>query len=403
MLTDKAYTVSQVNGYIRYLLESDEYLSNIRIIGEISNLYPPHLKNKHVYFTLKDESSKIKCIIFSNFLNFLKVFPQNGMKVIVEGRIGVYERTGEYSIYVSQVYPQGVGELNKAFEILKEKLEKEGLFARERKRKIPSFPKRVGIITSIDGAAVKDIIKNSFKRFPNITFVIFPVHVQGGKAALEIVRVFEIIKEENFNLDFIVLARGGGSLEELWPFNEEIVARAIYSSPLPVVSAVGHERDVTISDLVSDLRVSTPSMVAETTIPEKDEIIHKIELMMRIIKNIMTNKISQHREFIIHFLKIPLFKNPKDEIIQRRKTKVLELLKEIKRHEEDIYKKRKEKLNETMRTLATLNPLNVLNRGYTVTYKYPQEVLVKSVKELRDGDRVKTIFRDGSVVSKIGG
>jgi len=400
-LTNKVYTVSQVNGYIRYLLETDEYLSNIRIIGEVSNLYPSHFKNKHIYFTLKDESSKIRCIIFSNFLNFLDVLPQNGMKVVVEGRIGVYEKTGEYSIYVSQVYPQGKGELNKAFEILKEKLEKEGLFAKERKRKLPSFPKKVGIITSIDGAAIKDIIKNSFKRFPNISFVIFPVHVQGGKAALEIVRAFEVIKEGGFDLDFIVLARGGGSLEELWPFNEEIVARAIYSSPLPVVSAVGHERDITISDLVSDVRVSTPSMVAETTIPEKRELISKIELMMKVMKKVMENRVSKHVEFINHFLKIPLFRNPKEEMVQKRKLDVLALLETVKRYERNIYEKKKEKLEEIIKRVSALNPLNVLGRGYTITYRYPGKIPLKSVKELENGDRIRTIFRDGNIVSKI--
>ena len=275
-MNSKIYTVSQVNSYIRYLLESDEYLSDIHIIGEVSNLYLPQRKGRHIYFTLKDDTSRIKCIIFSNFLSSLEFLPQNGMKVVVEGRIGVYEKMGEYSVYVSRIYPQGRGELDKAFEALKEKLKEEGLFREERKRKIPSFPKRIGIITSIDGAAVKDIIKNALNKFPNLSFLIFPVHVQGAKAAFEIVRAFEIIKQEGFDLDFVVLARGGGSLEELWPFNEEIVARAIYSSPLPVVSAVGHERDVTIADLVSDLRVSTPSIVAETTIPSRDELFMRV-------------------------------------------------------------------------------------------------------------------------------
>ncbi len=400
-MSEKVYTVSQVNGYIRYLLESDEYLSDIKIIGEVSNLYLPKFKNRHIYFTLKDENSRIKCIIFSNYFSFLEIFPQNGMKVVVQGRIGVYEKTGEYSIYVNQIYPQGVGELNKAFELLKQKLEKEGLFAKERKRPIPLVPRKIGIITSIEGAAVKDIIKNAFKRFPNISFIIFPVHVQGVKAALEIVKAFEIIRENDFGLDFVVIARGGGSLEELWPFNEEIVARAIYSSPLPVVSAVGHERDTTISDLVSDLRVSTPSMVAESAIPEKRELISKILFMAKMMRGIMEGRISQKLIFLDRFLRMPFFQRPMEEIIDKRLNDVLETSKNLEREFHRLYDKKRERLNETIKRLSSLNPLNILDRGYTITYKHPGDVPVKSVKELNGKDMIKTIFRDGEVISKI--
>ncbi len=401
-MSDKVYTVSQINTYIRYLIESDEYLSDVRIIGEVSNLYLPKQRNRHVYFTLKDENSKIKCIIFSNFLNFLNVSPQNGMKVVVEGRIGVYEKTGEYSVYVNQICPQGVGELNKAFELLKKKLEKEGLFAQERKRTLPLLPKKIGIITSIEGAAIKDIIKNALKRFPDLSFVIFPVHVQGVKASLEIVRAFEIIRENDFGLDFIVIARGGGSIEELWPFNEEIVARAIYSSPLPVVSAVGHERDVTISDLVSDLRVSTPSMVAESTIPEKRELINKIFILLKIMKSSLERKISQKLLFLTHFLKNPFFLRPEEEIVKSRGNDVIILINRIRTSTVQLYEKRKEKVTEIIRRLSALNPLNILERGYTITYKFPEEVPVRSVKDLKQNDMIKTIFKDGEVFSRIG-
>ncbi len=401
-MNSNAYTVSQINSYIRYLLESDEYLSNIKVIGEVSNLYLPRIKGRHIYFTLKDETSKIKCIIFSNFFNYLDVFPQNGMKIVVQGRIGVYEKTGEYSLYVSQIYPQGIGELNKAFEMLKEKLEKEGLFDQKRKRSLPRLPKKIGIITSIDGAAIKDIIKNALRRFPELSFVIFPVHVQGAKAALEIVRAFEIIKNHDFGLDFVVIARGGGSLEELWPFNEEIVARAIFSSPLPVVSAVGHERDITISDLVSDLRVSTPSMVAETAIPEREELIRKIQILIKIMKSSIKNRISVKEEFLKHILRFPIFQKPEEEIVLKKLVLVNDLMREIYGKEENIYKKKKEKLSETLKRFSSLNPLNTLNRGYTITYKYPDNVLIKNVKDLNGEEKkIKTIFRDGETISNI--
>lgn len=401
-MNNNIYTVSQVNSYIRYLLESDEYLSSIKIIGEVSNLYLPRIKGRHIYFTLKDETSRIKCIIFSNFFNYLDVFPQNGMKIIVEGRIGVYERTGEYSLYVSRIYPQGIGELNKAFEVLKEKLEKEGLFDQKRKRPLPKLPKKIGIITSIDGAAVKDIIKNALRRFPNLSFVIFPVHVQGVKSALEIVRAFEIIKNYDFGLDFIVIARGGGSLEELWPFNEEIVARAIYSSPLPVVSAIGHERDVTISDLVSDLRVSTPSMVAERAVPEKEELIKRILMLIKIMKNSIESRISIKEEFLKHLLRFPIFQRPEEEIISKRLKLINDFTKEMYMKEKSIYEKKKEKLDETLKRFSSLNPLNTLNRGYTITYKYPDNILIKSIEELnRKSNKIKTIFKDGEVISNI--
>ncbi len=401
-MNSKIYTVSQVNSYIRYLLESDEYLSDIHIIGEVSNLYLPQRKGRHIYFTLKDDTSRIKCIIFSNFLSSLEFLPQNGMKVVVEGRIGVYEKMGEYSIYVSRIYPQGRGELDKAFEALKEKLKEEGLFREERKRKIPSFPKRIGIITSIDGAAVKDIIKNALNKFPNLSFLIFPVHVQGAKAAFEIVRAFEIIKQEGFDLDFVVLARGGGSLEELWPFNEEIVARAIYSSPLPVVSAVGHERDVTIADLVSDLRVSTPSMVAETTIPSRDELFMRVLSTVKFMRAIISGNISKREEFLRHLLRLPFFTRPKEEIIKKRREPLERVIRSIVLSEKKLYNNKKDKLNNLMKRLASLNPLSILERGYTVTYRYPDNIPVKSVKELA-GDRIKTLFHDGEIISKIEG
>lgn len=401
-MSDKVYTVSQVNSYIRYLFESDKYLSYIRIIGEVSNLYMPRTKGKHVYFTLKDDTSQIKCIIFYNVFNFLEFLPQNGMKIIVEGKMSVYEKRGEYSLHVSQVYPQGVGEFNKAFEALKRKLEKEGLFLHDRKRKLPFVPKRIGIITSIDGAAIKDIIKNALKRFPQLSFVIFPVHVQGAKAALEIVRAFDIIKTNEFNLDFVVITRGGGSIEELWPFNEEIVARAIYSSPIPVVSAVGHERDTTISDLVSDVRVSTPSMVAESAIPNKAELIERVILYVKSMKSITKNKIYLKKEAIRHLLMLPLFRFPQKEIVENRRDLVMKKIEGIINSESRIYKKKRQELDSMLKRLSGLNPLSILNRGYTITYKYPENTPIRRKKDIgNETKRIKTVFYDGEIISQI--
>ena len=401
-MSDKVYTVSQVNSYIRYLFESDKYLSYIRIIGEVSNLYMPRTKGKHIYFTLKDDTSQIKCIIFYNIFNFLEFLPQNGMKIIVEGKMSVYEKRGEYSLHVSQVYPQGVGEFNKAFEALKRKLEKEGLFLHDRKRKLPFVPKRIGIITSIDGAAIKDIIKNALKRFPQLSFVIFPVHVQGAKAALEIVRAFDIIKTNEFNLDFVVITRGGGSIEELWPFNEEIVARAIYSSPIPVVSAVGHERDTTISDLVSDVRVSTPSMVAESAIPNKAELIERVILYVKSMKSITKNRIYLKKEAIRRLLMLPLFRFPQKEIVENRRDLVMKKIEGIINSESRIYKKKRQELDSMLKRLSGLNPLSILNRGYTITYKYPENTPIRRKKDIgNETKRIKTVFYDGEIISQI--
>ena len=401
-MSDKVYTVSQVNSYIRYLFESDKYLSYIRIIGEVSNLYMPRTKGKHIYFTLKDDTSQIKCIIFYNVFNFLEFLPQNGMKIIVEGKMSVYEKRGEYSLHVSQVYPQGVGEFNKAFEALKRKLEKEGLFLHDRKRKLPFVPKRIGIITSIDGAAIKDIIKNALKRFPQLSFVIFPVHVQGAKAALEIVRAFDIIKTNEFNLDFVVITRGGGSIEELWPFNEEIVARAIYSSPIPVVSAVGHERDTTISDLVSDVRVSTPSMVAESAIPNKAELIERVILYVKSMKSITKNRIYLKKEAIRRLLMLPLFRFPQKEIVENRRDLVMKKIEGIINSESRIYKKKRQELDSMLKRLSGLNPLSILNRGYTITYKYPENTPIRRKKDIgNETKRIKTVFYDGEIISQI--
>jgi len=362
----------------------------------------PRTKGKHIYFTLKDDTSQIKCIIFYNVFNFLEFLPQNGMKIIVEGKMSVYEKRGEYSLHVSQVYPQGVGEFNKAFEALKRKLEKEGLFLHDRKRKLPFVPKRIGIITSIDGAAIKDIIKNALKRFPQLSFVIFPVHVQGAKAALEIVRAFDIIKTNEFNLDFVVITRGGGSIEELWPFNEEIVARAIYSSPIPVVSAVGHERDTTISDLVSDVRVSTPSMVAESAIPNKAELIERVILYVKSMKSITKNRIYLKKEAIRRLLMLPLFRFPQKEIVENRRDLVMKKIEGIINSESRIYKKKRQELDSMLKRLSGLNPLSILNRGYTITYKYPENTPIRRKKDIgNETKRIKTVFYDGEIISQI--
>ena len=397
----KTYTVSEISNYIKHVIEDDEYLSYIRISGEVSDLYMPKERSRHIYFSLKDDESKIKCIIFSNHLSNIPVFPQNGMKLVVEGRVGIYEKRGEYSLYIYKLETQGIGEFKKAFEELKRKLENEGLFAMERKRAIPQVPKKIGIITSINGAAIRDIIKNSFRRFSNIHFIVFPVYVQGARASIEIVRAFDIINNFYNDLDFVILARGGGSIDELWTFNEEIVARAIYSSVIPVVSAIGHERDVTISDLVADLRVSTPSMASEETIPEKDVLISKIFSLREKMNMILMNRIDLKKNHILNILNMPFYKNSKNEIVYTRLNKLGTEVKIFQNLFKNNFNKKKELLSTTLSKFSSLNPLKVLERGYSITYKYPDNIPLTNATDISKNDKLKTILKKGEIISLI--
>lgn len=386
-------TVSELNRYIKEIISGDLILSNIWVKGEISN-YKYHYSG-HIYFTLKDEKSLIKCVMFKGQTYGLKFSPDNGMKVLAKGYVSVYERDGQYQLYVEEMQPDGLGNLYLAFEQLKKKLEQEGLFDVSRKKRLPYLPSSIGVITSSTGAVIRDIINVATRRFPNVNIKLYPVAVQGEQAAPTICRAIEVFNRLKC-VDVIILARGGGSLEDLWPFNEEVVARSIFKSEIPIVSAVGHETDFTIADFVSDVRAPTPSAAAEIVVPEKRILKQKItdirmRLLNAVIKNISINrmKYSKLTESIV-------FKQPYNRINNER-IRLDNLNKYmcsalINKH--DIVKMRTVFLIDK---LNMLSPLNVLTRGYSIVRSKPGNNLVKSVYDVYPGNKIEIILKDGKI------
>jgi len=384
-------TVTQLTRYIKRLFDYDGVLSDVCVIGEISN-FKLHTSG-HMYFTLKDEYSVIKCVMFKSQNQMLKFRPKDGLKVIARGYVSVYEAGGSYQLYPEYMEPAGLGNLYLAFEQLKQKLEAEGLFRPEAKKKIPYLPGSIAVITSPTGAVIRDIINVLFRRFPNAVLKLFPVQVQGEEAAKQISYALDFINRHKA-ADVIILARGGGSLEELWPFNEEIVARSIYRSEIPVISAVGHETDFSISDFVADLRAPTPSAAAELVIPDKEILVKNImDLRLRLKKSII-NRIQCERLKLDQLMKSPAMRHPLDRINQRKMD--LEIL---SKRMADVMKRRIEKEKGNLSVLCgkldALSPLTVLARGYSITMK--EGNIIKSVKQVHNGDKLDIILSDGKI------
>ena len=384
-------TVTQLTRYIKRLFDYDGVLSDVCVIGEISN-FKLHTSG-HMYFTLKDEYSVIKCVMFKSQNQMLKFRPKDGLKVIARGYVSVYEAGGSYQLYPEYMEPAGLGNLYLAFEQLKQKLEAEGLFRPEAKKKIPYLPGSIAVITSPTGAVIRDIINVLFRRFPNAVLKLFPVQVQGEEAAKQISYALDFINRHKA-ADVIILARGGGSLEELWPFNEEIVARSIYRSEIPVISAVGHETDFSISDFVADLRAPTPSAAAELVIPDKEILVKNImDLRLRLKKSII-NRIQCERLKLDQLMKSRAMRHPLDRINQRKMD--LEIL---SKRMADVMKRRIEKEKGNLSVLCgkldALSPLTVLARGYSITMKDGN--IIKSVKQVQNGDKLDIILSDGKI------
>ena len=303
---DKYITVTQLTKYIKYKIDNDPHLNEVFLKGEISN-FKAHSRG-HYYFTLKDEEARINAIMFSSSTKNLKFIPQDGMKVLVTGKISVFEANGGYQIYVNDMLEDGVGNLYIAYEQLKKKLEQEGLFDQRYKKPIPKIPRRVGVVTASTGAAIKDIISTIKRRWPLVEILLFPSLVQGENAAPDIVK--QIKRSEDYDIDTLIVGRGGGSIEDLWPFNEEIVARAIYECPIPVISAVGHEIDFTISDFVADLRAPTPTGAAELAVPAISDVSNYLnQLKIRLNKS-MQNKITIQKQKLNKITSRYIFTNP---------------------------------------------------------------------------------------------
>ena len=386
---DLAVTVSDLNRYIKDKIANDENLSQILVKGEISN-FKNHYTG-HMYFTLKDENSLIKCVCFKTYAEKLTFMPKDGMKVIVLGSVSVFERDGIYQIYVKMMEEDGLGDLYTKYKELKEKLEKEGLFSEAHKQKIPLMPKVVGVLTSQTGSVIRDIINVSTRRNPNVYIRLFPVPVQGEGADEKIASGIKFMNENNL-ADVLILARGGGSLEDLWPFNEEIVARSIYDSKIPIISAVGHETDFSISDFVSDLRAPTPSAAAELAVPDVYELKKKIEsykdrLRMALIKKVEVMKLRFDKCMASSSFKEPLRKVNDNYLLIDNLIKSLESSIKIKQEKE------KNRYIELVSKLDALSPLKTLSRGYSITEKDGK--IVKSKEELKKGDKVELRFTDG--------
>ena len=394
----KIYTVSRITKYIKNLFENDYNLQNVWILGEISN-FKLH-SSGHMYFVLKDQESQIKGVMFKGNNLSLRFMPQDGMKVKVRGDINVYERRGEYQLYVKEIVEAGKGELYLAFERLKEKLKAEGLFSEEFKKKLPLIPKNIAVITSPTGAAIRDIITISLRRFPNLSILVVPSLVQGTLAAQEIAKKIDFLNKHFNNLDFIILSRGGGSLEELWAFNEEILARSIYNSKIPIVSAIGHETDFTISDFVADLRCPTPSAAAEMTIPDKSSLINNINLLNSKLNKAINRNLELKVENINSINKSIQYQGPENKINQYYQY-IDEFSVRIKlriKHQIELYE---EKIKKDKQRLDSLNPGAVIERGYSICRKIPGKEIIKRLNQVEIGNEIEIIISDGKMLGKV--
>jgi len=394
----KIYTVSKINRYIKALFESDYNLQNVWILGEISN-FKLH-SSGHMYFVLKDQESQLKCVMFrGNNLN-LRFMPQDGMKVKVMGDIRVYERRGEYQLYAKNIIEAGKGELYLAFERLKEKLKAEGLFSEEFKKKLPLIPQKIAVITSLTGAAIRDVITISLRRFPNLSILVVPSLVQGTFAAQEIAQKIDFLNKYFVDLDFIIIGRGGGSLEELWAFNEEILARSIYNSKIPIVSAVGHETDFTISDFVADLRSPTPSAAAEMTVPEKNNLINNIDLLNGKLVRATKRNFELKMETLNSLTKSLQYQDPEKKINQYYQyiDEFTGRLNSRIKHKIELFK---ERIKKDSQRLDSLNPWAVIERGYSICRKLPHLEIVKRLKQVEIGNEIEVIISDGRISGKV--
>ncbi|TDT61940.1 exodeoxyribonuclease VII large subunit [Fonticella tunisiensis] len=388
-------TVSELTSYIKSIIENDFELSGVLVRGEISNF--KHHSSGHMYFTLKDENAKIKCVMFKGSNQFLKFTPEDGMNMIVSGYVSVYERDGQYQLYVLKMEPDGIGSLYLAFEQLKEKLQKEGLFDTERKKPIPLFPEKIGVATSPTGSVIRDIINVSTRRFKNVDILLYPVKVQGEGAAETIVEAIDYFNTRK-DIEVIIIGRGGGSIEELWPFNEEIVARAIARSRIPIISAVGHETDFTISDFVADARASTPSHAAEMAVPSLADLTYKIESLKSALYMNLTSKFKNKRYSVNSMIRRLENNSPLSKIVQNIQY-IDNLQNKIKFIMEKRLRESKNKYSILVNRLDDLGPGKILSRGFSLVEK--DNKVVRSVKELREKDEIKLTMKDGSAYCKI--
>ncbi|MEH7124466.1 exodeoxyribonuclease VII large subunit [Bacillus sp. JJ1773] len=437
-MKDQRYlSVNALTKYIKRKFDADPHLQNVLVKGEISN-YKQH-SSGHMYFTLKDEKARVLAVMFSSNNRGMKFSPENGMKVLIRGDLTVYEPSGQYQIYIKEMHPDGVGDLYLAFEQLKERLDKEGIFSPQNKKPIPKFPKTVGIITSPTGAAIRDILTTIKRRYPVVNILIFPALVQGLQAAPSIVKQIQLANQLN-EADVLIIGRGGGSIEELWAFNEEEVAKAIFHSQIPIISAVGHETDFTIADFVADLRAPTPTGAAEMAVPHIEDLTERVlnreSRLLRALKEHMTlkserlSRIQKSYAFrypqklyeqkleqvdrlaeqlekgskklfdqkIDEWQKIQkrIQRKPLNDLILASKEQQEKMQKQLNKVMHNILAAKEKDFSHKIATLEALSPLKIMDRGYSLVYT-KQENLIKSVKQIQKNDQVKIKVPDGII------
>ncbi|MFD1039181.1 exodeoxyribonuclease VII large subunit [Virgibacillus byunsanensis] len=440
-MNNKYLTVTALTKYVKRKLESDPHLTTIWLKGEISNF--KHHSRGHMYLTIKDDQSRIQAVMFVGKNRFLTFTPENGMNVLIQGEIGVFEPYGQYQLYIQQMEPDGIGALYLAFEQLKEKLHKQGYFEETHKKQIPVFPKQIGVITSPTGAAVRDIITTIKRRYPIVTATVIPVLVQGANAANSIKEAIELANERG-EFDVLIIGRGGGSIEELWSFNEEMVANAIFSSNIPIISAVGHETDFTISDYVADLRAPTPTSAAELAVPSQLELKSRLTTVNRSLTRLMNTAIMNANQSLQRMQQSYAFRYPKQLITQKEqeldkqverlekamsmsmsnesqklyhvktrlitqhpekqleqsKKDLLQLTKQINYHFNKILESKSSQLSTTIEKMTLLNPLEIMKRGYAIPYAEKGRI-IKSAKQVKQDDAITVTLSDGKLDCKV--
>ena len=389
-------SITQLNEYIRGRMDADPLLTQVAVRGEISNykLYP----SGHHYFTLKDESSALKCVMFKGNAMRLRFRPENGMKVIAMGKVSVFPRDGAYQLYCTAMAMDGVGDLYAAFEQLKKKLEAQGLFAPEAKKPLPKYPGTIAIITSSAGAAIHDMLRILRKRYPLSKVRLLPVRVQGAEAPGEIAAAIRYANYWHL-ADLLIVGRGGGSIEDLWAFNEEQVAYAIYESEIPVISAVGHEPDVTISDFVADLRAATPSNAAELAVPDQDALLQNLDAMTAAMAGSLNRQIKSARQHLHVLSQSPALRSPVGYLQQREKSLELLTNRLISAQNQNITRKNQQYIAAVSK-LDAMSPLKVLSRGYAMAQNGSGE-LVRSIKQVETGERITVSLSDGTLCATV--
>ncbi len=395
--TPKILKVSQLNFYLKSLIENDANLRYVFLEGEISNL-TDHYSSGHIYFSLKDEKSVVKAVMFSYAAKNLRFRPENGMKIIARGRVSVYEPSGQYQLYVEDMQPDGIGALSIQFEQLKEKLTKEGLFDKAHKKPIPKYPETIGVITSPTGAAVRDIMNILSRRYPSADVVMCPVLVQGNNAAPQLTDAIKRFSENKI-ADVVIIGRGGGSIEDLWAFNDENLARAIYNCETPVISAVGHETDFTICDFVSDLRAPTPSAAAELAVPDSNELLQELLAQEQYLRSIMDKKFLDIEHSLSNSARLLSAFSPSKKIddglnsLQNIKKRMLIL-------SENVVDLNTHNLTKIASKLSALNPVSVLMRGYSYITD-ANDNTVSSINDIKTGDKINIKVYDGDFTAVV--